>query len=279
MTIMKPLSLNAVQEQSLVQKIKERVTDQFGFEVDFSKLKANEVDFSAINSDTIKTMDDTKGRQYSVPLKTKEGLDGEVAYTEVNGAWLYHVAAKTRNTIQLNRFRNRIKSIPNFNDLANYLDEKGYNLKADEDYVIQNTKYLKDKNNETLTQDSDVYVVPVYKDNNLTGLLTIDEDLRTPVIAIDDERIFVDEDGSIVSVMADSCNLSWTRCMGNCLPGCDNWQGCLLFFGSCLGSCCGCVSIAPCIVCGACLVVGVYCLWHCRMCVQGAARPEECPRN
>ncbi|GEN30926.1 hypothetical protein HNQ35_001392 [Cerasibacillus quisquiliarum] len=56
MTIMKPLSLNAVQEQSLVQKIKERVTDQFGFEVDFSKLKANEVDFSAINSDTIKTM-------------------------------------------------------------------------------------------------------------------------------------------------------------------------------------------------------------------------------
>ena len=277
MSVISSLSLNEEQKQSFVKKIKERVLTNRNFKADFNKLKANKVDFSAINSRAVQTMQSTLGKQITVPLKTVEGLDGELAYVEVNGSWLYHVATKTKNDHVLKKFRNSVSSNEKFGILSNHLIEKGYNLKAGEDYVIQNNKVLKDQEDKIFTQDLDAYAVPIFQNLKRIGMLIIGDNQSTPIVAIDDKRMFVNENGEIVTIQSSTCNVSWTRCMGDCLPGCDSWQGCVLFFGSCLSACCGCTSIAPCILCGACLVVGVGCLFKCRMCVPGAARPEECP--
>lgn len=277
MPIIGALTLSELQRKTFMERIKERVTDQLNLDVNFNDMKADAVDFSEINDMAVTSMDDTLGKQISIPLKTAEGMDGQLSYTEVNGAWVSHVATKTRKADILKRFRDIAYSNNDFKRLSNHVVEKGYTLKPDEEYIIQNAKYLKDeKEDETLTHNSDMFVIPIYKNDNPVGMLAIDDTQKTPVIGMDNERTLVNEDGKIVTIMAEACTFSWTRCMADCLPGCDTWRGCLIFFGTCIGACCGCVSVIGCIVCGICLFVGASCLWSCRMCVYGAARPEEC---
>ncbi|WP_164215131.1 hypothetical protein [Virgibacillus sp. YIM 98842] len=129
----------------------------------------------------------------------------------------------------------------------------------------------------TLTEKTAMYAIPIYQDKNPVGILTIDDDKKVPVIGIGNERTMVNDTGEILTMPTNACSISWTQCMGNCLPGFDTWQGCLIFFCSCLTACCSCTNPLSCIGCAACLFVGVYCLWTCRMCVPHAARPEECP--
>lgn len=95
MTLIKSLSLNALEKQSFKEKIQEKVTSQFNLAADFGKLQANEIDYSVLIEGKVAKMESTIGKQFTIPVKTHEGLDGEVHYTEVNGAYLYNVATKT----------------------------------------------------------------------------------------------------------------------------------------------------------------------------------------
>lgn len=277
MNVIGALTLSELQQKTFVERIKKRVTNQLNHEAIFNQMKVNAVDFSGINERSATTMDETLGRQFTIPLKTTDGMDGELIYTEVNGAWLSHVATKIKKRDILEEFRGIAYSNKNFKRLLNHIAEKGYTLKPNKEYIIRNNKYLKaEKEEETLTEESDLFVLPIYNNEIEVGMLAIDNNQKIPVIGIENERTFVNEDGEITSIMADACNLSWTRCMASCLPGCETWGGCLLLFGTCLSACCGCVSVIGCIPCGICLAIGVYCLAKCRMCVYGAARPEEC---
>ncbi|WP_146553287.1 MULTISPECIES: hypothetical protein [Rummeliibacillus] len=271
------LTLNMQQEQSFVKKIKERITDHLNVEADFKKLKAQTVDFSVLNNDSIQTMENTIGQQLVVPIKNAEGLDGEVRYTEVNGAWLSNVASKTRDEASLKVWRYVVNSDESFKRLSNYLSEEGYTLKTEEEYLMQDYRYLEDAKGEKLTKSLNVFTTPIYQDETPVGILVIDDDLFTPIISIGEERTFIHEEDGLVTVQAETCNLKWTKCMGECLPICSNWPSCLIAYGSCITACCGCANVVACIYCGVCIGVATYCLWNCRMCVSNAARPKECP--
>ncbi|KRF51212.1 hypothetical protein ASG99_12815 [Bacillus sp. Soil768D1] len=277
MTIIKSLSLNALEKQSFKEKIQEKVTAQFNLAADFGMLQANEIDYSVLNEGKVAKMESTIGKQFTIPVKTHEGLDGEVHYTEVNGAYLYNVATKTTDDIILSDLRKLAYSNGEFNKLSKHLIKEGYTLNNDEEYVIQNTKYLEDKEGKVLSESLNMFSLPLYQKENLVGMLSIDECNMKPVILIGNERTFVHQNGEIVTIQADSCSLSWAACMNKQL-GCSTWQSCLIIYGSCLGACCTCLNPLSCIVCAVCAVAVVGAAWTCRMCVPGAARPKECPK-
>ncbi|MCY9002852.1 hypothetical protein [Peribacillus frigoritolerans] len=277
MTIIKPLSLNALEKQSFKEKIQEKVTSQFNLAADFGKLQANEIYYSVLNEGKVAKMESTIGKQFTIPVKTHEGLDGEVYYTEVNGAYLYNVATKTTDDKLLADLRKLANSNEEFNKLSKHITKDGYTLNNDEEYVIQNTKYLEDTEGKVLSDSLNMFSLPLYQKENLVGILSIDESNMKPVILIGNERIFVHENGEIVTIQADSCSLSWAACMNKQL-GCSTWNSCLIIYGSCLGACCTCLNPLSCIVCAVCAVAVVGAAWTCRMCVPGAARPKECPK-
>ncbi|MEP9405819.1 hypothetical protein ABKP09_05755 [Peribacillus frigoritolerans] len=277
MTIIKSLSLNALEKQSFKEKIQEKVTSQFNLAADFGKLQANEIDYSLLNEGKVTKMESTIGKQFTIPVKTHEGLDGEVHYTEVNGAYLYNVATKTTDDKLLADLRKLAISNEEFNKLSKHITKVGYTLNNDEEYVIQNTKYLEDKEGKVLSDSLNMFSLPLYQKENLVGMLSIDESNMKPVILIGNERIFVHENGEIVTIQAGSCSLSWAACMNKQL-GCSTWNSCLIIYGSCLGACCTCLNPLSCIVCAVCAVAVVGAAWTCRMCVPGAARPKECPK-
>ena len=276
MTIIKPLSLNALEKQSFKEKIQEKVTSQFNVAADFGKLQANEIDYSVLNEGKVAKMESTIGKQFTIPVKTHEGLDGEVHYTEVNGSYLYNVATKTTDDKLLADLRKLANSNEEFNKLSKHITKDGYTLNNDEEYVIQNTKYLEDKEGKVLSDSLNMFSLPLYQKENLVGMLSIDESNMKPVILIGNERTFVHENGEIVTIQADSCSLSWTKCMNKQLD-CGTWNSCLIIYGSCIGGCCTCFNPLSCIVCAVCAVAVVGAAWTCRMCVPGAARPKECP--
>ncbi|MFF5400507.1 hypothetical protein ACFY5J_24695 [Peribacillus butanolivorans] len=277
MTIIKSLSLNALEKQSFKEKIQEKVTAQFNLAADFGKLQANEVDYSVLNEGKVAKMESTIGKQFTIPVKTHEGLDGEVHYTEVNGAYLYNVATKTTDRKLLAGLRNLANSNEEFNKLSKHLIKDGYTLNNDEEYLIQNTKYLEDKEGKVLSESLNMFSLPLYQKESLVGMLSIDDSNMKPVFLIGNERTFVHENGEIVTIQADSCSLSWAACMNKQL-GCSTWSSCLIIYGSCLGACCTCLNPLSCIVCAVCAVAVVGAAWTCRMCVPGAARPKECPK-
>jgi hypothetical protein len=277
MTIIKPLSLNVLEKQSFKEKIQEKVTSQFNLAADFGKLQANEIDYSVLNEGKVAKMESTIGKQFTIPVKTHEGLDGEVQYTEVNGSYLYNVATKTTDDKLLADLRKLANSNEEFNKLSKHITKDGYTLNNDEEYVIQNTKYLEDKEGKVLSDSLSMFSIPLYQKENLVGMLSIDESNMKPVILIGNERIFVHENGEIVTIQAGSCSLSWAACMNKQL-GCSTWNSCLIIYGSCLGACCTCLNPLSCIVCAVCAVAVVGAAWTCRMCVPGAARPKECPK-
>ncbi|MFF2457676.1 hypothetical protein [Peribacillus simplex] len=277
MTIIKSLSLNALEKQSFKEKIQENVTAQFNLAADFGKLQANEIDYSVINEGKVAKMESTIGKQFTIPVKTHEGLDGEVHYTEVNGAYLYNVATKTTDEMVLAGLRKLANSNEEFNKLSKHITKDGYTLNNDEEYVIHNTKYLEDKEGKVLSESLNMFSLPLYQKENLVGMLSIDESNMKPVILIGNERTFVHENGKIVTIQADSCSLSWAACMNKQL-GCSTWNSCLIIYGSCVGACCTCQNPLSCIVCAVCAVAVVGAAWTCRMCVPGAARPKECPK-
>jgi hypothetical protein len=280
MTIINSLSLSAQEQQSLVSKIQERVTTKFNLTPDFHKLAGNEVDFSALaegkTNGSVLKFESMIGKQYTIPVKTDEGLDGEVQYTEVNGTYLYNVSTKTKDNKLLKKLRKSAESDKDFNKLFKYLTEEGYIVNENEAYVIQSRKYLEDREGTTLSEAQNMFTIPVYQGEDSVGMLAVDEYYKTPVIMIGNENTFVHENGEIVTIQADSCSLKWTRCMAKYL-GCSTWQACLITFGGCIGSCCACVNPFACIACVACAVAVVNAAWKCRMCVTGAARPKECP--
>ncbi|MGE7767286.1 hypothetical protein [Peribacillus sp. NPDC096540] len=74
MTIIKSLSLNALEKQSFKEKIQEKVTAQFNLAADFGKLQANEVDYSVLNEGKVAKMESTIGKQFTIPVKTTKHL-------------------------------------------------------------------------------------------------------------------------------------------------------------------------------------------------------------
>ncbi|GMG77000.1 hypothetical protein ShirakiTB12_54690 [Priestia megaterium] len=280
MTIINSLSLNPQQKQSVELRVKERVTTKFNLTADFNKIKGNEVDFSALDksktNESVSKLENMIGKQYSIPVKTNEGLDGEIQYTEVNGTHLYNVSTKTKNSKILKKLREFAKSDENFNKLFAHLVKEGYLVDEKEAYVLQTEKYLEDQEGTELSHSQNMFTVPVYQGEDPIGILAIDEHYKTPVIVIGNENTFVHENGEIVTIQADSCSLKWTKCMAKYL-GCSSWPACLITFGGCLGACCTCLNPFSCIACAACAAAVVGAAWKCRMCVVGAARPKECP--
>lgn len=88
------LSLNAREQQIVVKKIKDRVTSKFNLAADFSKLNAIKVDFTP---EEVQAKEKWIGSQFTVPIRTFEGLDGDVQYVEFNNSYFYNVATKTTN--------------------------------------------------------------------------------------------------------------------------------------------------------------------------------------
>ncbi|MFJ7982111.1 hypothetical protein ACIQ1D_17690 [Lysinibacillus xylanilyticus] len=94
MTIMNALSLNAREQQIVVEKIKDRVTSKFNLAADFSKLNAIKVDFTP---EEVQAKEKLIGSQFTVPIRTFEGLDGDVQYVESNNSYFYNVVTNLYN--------------------------------------------------------------------------------------------------------------------------------------------------------------------------------------
>lgn len=279
MTLMNVLSLNAQERQSFEAKIKEMITSRFNLAADFTKLQANEVDFSVLaKPDDVQAKANTLGKRFVVPVKTHEGLDGEITYTELQDAKLVNIATKTRRSSLLEKLKKIASSNEEFKKITDHLIAEGYTIKKEDEYVLQTQSYLEDKNGETESQEQTILVRPVYQNEELIGEFAIDESNKKPVVVMGNLRTFVHEDEGIVTIQSEGCSLRWTRCMANRL-NCGTWNSCLITFGSCIAACCGCANPLVCIGCIACAVAVVGAAWACRMCVVGAARPDECPVN
>ncbi len=277
MTLINALSLNAQERQFFETKIKERIISRFNLAADFTKLQANEVDFSVLmNSEEVRQMSNTYGKRFTVPVKTLEGLKGEVTYTELQDTHLFNVATKTKKNDMLKRLQKLANSNKEFNKLSKHLITGGYTLKKEDEYVLQNTNYLQDNDGGTQSNEQNILVLPIYQNEELIGELAIDESNQKPVVVIGNQRTFVHEDEGIVTILADACSLRWTRCMTKEL-GCTSWSSCLITFGTCIGACCACINPWACIGCIACAIAVVSAAWKCRMCVYGASRPDDCP--
>ncbi|MFY0521057.1 hypothetical protein ACOMCU_25010 [Lysinibacillus sp. UGB7] len=275
MTVMNALSLNALEQQTVVEKIKGRVTSKFNLAADFSKLKASKVDFAPGKVQT-KAKEKMIGSLYSVPIKTFEGLDGEVQYVELNETYFYNVATKTKST---NLLKSLQQSTTTDNEklgrIANHLTAEGYTIKKDEEYVIQNQKTAFEKEIETYSESTSLFIWPIYKNEIEIGLLAVDESSNIPVAFLGVERTFINEDNEIVTVQANTCSLTWAECMDQEL--CSGIIDCLIWASSCIGMCCGCLNPLICIGCVSCGVKIASAAWTCRMCVSNASRPNECP--
>ncbi|MEX3623764.1 hypothetical protein [Viridibacillus arvi] len=275
MTITSALSLTNQEQQTVVEKIKERVTGEFNLAADFSKLKANNVDFTP---GEVQTKEKMIGSQFTVPVKTFEGLDGEVQYVEFNDTYYYNVATKTKKPVLLKALqKSTTHDNENLERIVKHLEVEGYTVKHNEEYVIQNEKTAFEKEVEAFSESTTLFVLPIYKNEVEIGLLTIDESSNIPVGLIGSERIFINEDDEIVSVLADTCSLTWFQCMDREL--CSGVIDCVILGSSCIGLCCGCLNPLLCIGCVACAAKVVSAAWTCRMCVVGAARPQECPKK
>lgn len=273
MTIMSALSLNTQEQQIVVDKIKDRVISKFNLAADFSKLNASKVDFTP---EEVQAKEKLIGSQFIVPIRTFEGLDGDVHYVELKNSYFYNVATKTKNTTLLKTLR---QSTTNNNEklerIINHLKVQGYSIKKEEEYVIQNEKTAFEKEVETYSESTKLFILPIYKKEVEIGLLAIDEGSNIPVAFIDQERTFINEDNEIVTIQANTCSLKWARCMDQEL--CYGIVDCLIWGSSCIGMCCSCANPLICIGCISCGVKLATAAWTCRMCVSNASRPNECP--
>lgn len=275
MTIIGSLSLNTQEQQTVVEKIKDRVTAKYNLAADFSKLNASKVDF---NPREVQALEKFTGSQFTVPVKTYEGLDGEVQYVELNEIYFYNVATKTKKPKLLKALQ---QSTTTENEklvrVVNHLEAEGYTIKKEEEYVLQNEKTAFENEIETLTESTTLFVLPIYKNEVEIGLLAIDESTNIPVAMIGAERIFINEDDDVVKIQADTCSLTWFACMDREL--CSGVIDCTILASSCIGLCCGCANPLLCIGCAACAIKVVAAAWKCRMCVPGATEPHKCPKK
>ncbi|WP_405096988.1 hypothetical protein [Oceanobacillus sp. FSL H7-0719] len=277
MTLMNVLSLDAQERQDFEAKIKEKITSRFNLAADFTRLQSNEVDFSVLaNPDEVQSKANTLGKRFVVPVKTDEGLDGEVTYTELQEVELINIATKTKKSDLLEGLQKVASSSAEFKQLTEHLIAEGYTVKDEEKYVLQTKNYLLDKAGETQSQEQTILVLPVYQNEELIGEFAIDGSNQKPIVVMGNLRTFVHEEEGIVTIQAEGCSLRWTRCMADRL-NCGTWNSCLITFGSCIAACCGCANPYLCIGCIACAIAVVGAAWSCRMCVVGASRPNECP--
>lgn len=275
MTIVSALSLNAQEQQAVVERIKDRVTAKFNLAADFSKLNANKVDFSP---GEVQAKDKLTGNQFTVPIKTFEGLDGEVQYVEFNETYYYNVATKTKKPTLLKALQ---QSTTTDNEklvrVVNHLKDEGYTIKKEEEYVLQNEQTVFENEIETYTESTTLFIQPIYKDKVEIGLLTIDESSNIPVALIGSESVFINEDDEIVTIQSSGCSLTWYACMERNL--CSGVLDCVIMGSSCIGLCCGCANPLLCIGCVACALKVVNAAWTCRHCVVGAVEPHKCPKK
>ena len=278
MTIINALSLNNQEQQAVVEKIKDRVTSKLNLAVDFSKLHGNQVDFSLMNRGEIRKLDNTIGKQFTVPTKTYEGLNGQVQYTELNDIYMLNVTTPTKNPELLIPLRNLAKANEKLDRLAKHVVAEGYTLSDSDEVVIQTQKAVFENAIETFVEATNMYTLPIYKDDNAVGYLVFDEINSNPIVIIGNDMTAINEEGEIITIFAsgDSCSLKWADCMQQEL-GCSNWSSCLLLFGTCISACCTCAGVVTCLVCVGCAIHVFNAAWSCRMCVPDAARPKECP--
>lgn len=68
MSVIRTLSLDVIQRDNYVSKIKERVVSRLNFEPDFGQIAATEVDFSVLNRRAVTKMSDSIGQQFTIPV-------------------------------------------------------------------------------------------------------------------------------------------------------------------------------------------------------------------
>ncbi|WP_164215130.1 hypothetical protein [Virgibacillus sp. YIM 98842] len=129
MTVVESLSLDKQQLQYFTNRIIERSPNLSTLKMDLSNMKANIVDFSFLNTITEESMNETQGKQFIIPLKLENGMDGELAYTEINGASLSHVATKTKDNTLMEKFQRIAFSNSNFKKLLDYVVEQRIQFK------------------------------------------------------------------------------------------------------------------------------------------------------
>jgi len=273
MTIISALSLNAREQQIVVEKIKDRVTSKFNLAADFSKLNASKVDFTP---EEVQAKEKLIGSQFTVPIRTFEGLDGDIQYVELNDSYFYNVATKTKNTTLVKTLRqSTTTNNEKLERIVNHLKTKGYIIKKEEEYVIQNERIAFEKEVETYSESTKIFILPIYKKEVEIGLLAIDEGSNIPIAFINQERTFINEDNEIVTIQANTCSLKWAKCMDQEL--CSGIVNCLIWGSACIGECCQCSNPFACLSCVSCGFKIVKAAWTCRMCVSNASRPQECP--
>ncbi len=277
MTIINTLSLSSQETNTLQEKIKERITGPLNLAANFSELTAHEVDFSAVNNNSVQKMGNTVGKQFIVPIKTHEGMDGEALYSEVDGVWLSNVSTKTKDSKLLNKLQAATKTNEKYQKLVKKLENEGYTLHDKEKHVIKNSKYVEQETGSPLTESQNILAIPVQKNQVDTGMVILSENDDGPVFMEGEEYTFFQEGEGIVTVQADACSLSWAECMHQQFGDCDTFPSCLVKYGSCIGACCTCFNPLSCVVCVSCALGVALAAWNCRMCVPNAARPEECP--
>lgn len=277
MTIVNRLSVSESETVEMKRFLQGAISGQFNVAVDFDNLTAEEVDFSPINKASVQKMDNALGKRYIAPVKTSEGMDGEVHYVEVNGATLTTVTAKSKKSEVLLRLQESAENNEEFKDLFKNLEDKGYTTNKKEQHILQVDKYLEMDNGEVQTESKKILATPMAKSGVEMGLLLLDEDSPKPVFTEGNQYTLFQEGEGVVTVQGEACYVSWTHCMYHMLGGCSTWQACLLKYGSCVAACCTCANPLSCVGCAICGTAVVGAAWACRYCFDYSPYRDQCP--
>lgn len=246
-------------------------------------IKANEVDFSIEDNDSV------LGVQYIIKSLLQNDESVDLVYSEVENIWLYNLIKEEKNKEEVQQEFSKLKSSTDYKPFLNYLEKNGYKIALDSRRLLISEHYSFNKETQKSAENqNETLVIDIYEQDenseevNITGNMIFDEEIAIQfstniIIFINGkpEVITLDNKNERLEDITLAKSGGWRACMGNCL-GCGSWDACLSKYG-CLANCAACASPINCAVCIACVGGKVSCLWTCRMCVPGAARPEECP--
>lgn len=288
----KKAKLTDIQKEEIIKRIGKHLNDELGLNLksanggditEVDDIKANKVDFS------IQENDNVSGVQYIIKSLLQNDESVDLVYSDVGNIWLYNLIKYEKNEEKVEQEFSKLKSSADYKPFLNYLEKSGYKIAIDSRRLLISEHYSFNKEKQKSTEDqNETLVIDIYKQNenseegNIAGNMIFNEEIaiqfsasmtvfingKPEVITLDNKS-----EGSGDATLAKSGG--WRSCMGSCL-GCGSWDACLSKYG-CLANCAACASPVNCAVCIACVGGKVSCLWTCRMCVPGAARPEECP--
>ncbi|MCM3454721.1 hypothetical protein M3685_12390 [Heyndrickxia oleronia] len=268
------VNLSISEKAKVTKRIDERLNGKLGLNLNlFNEITNFSDDLFAVEVDLGFDEEEGKiiGTQYTQTV-SQNGNSFELKYTEAYNVWAYQLNKFETDQQIIKREYEKFKNSRDYNTVMEFLEEGGYDLSADSHKVMNVEQYSFDEETQESTQNFlQGLSIEIKEKDEVVGLLVFNENTLIQFNGQEGAVTF-NEGTPIVVPLAGS---KWKKCMAKCI-GCGTWASCTST-SSCLLLCGGCANPLFCAFCAVCAVAKVGCLWDCRMCVEVAARPEECP--